>query len=725
MSNRIGSLNKDGAYIKKNYDVSYNMTILDSQMKAADTAIQTLTTLDIATLEVVGKYAEVVAENKRNIQTNTGDIINLNKKTTDIKTALDKETADRKTADANLGKQIDSETKARIAADTALSDRIGTLAGDGNVIQKDNSVSDNLALLDQALQEQASIDEEILESKADADASNVGKNAIEKDNSAAWGDALGTGAVESKNGKLITGDTVFKEVRTSSDGAYIKAANTAAANLTALDEQMSANTEAIAQSMDEIGQNAADIAANRKQIAANAADIATNTQDIAANRDSIATNAADIATNTKRIATVKTTADTALSGVSALLIGTGLNIEGIVATDQKVNELAANEAVIADRDYTEPVEQDDGTTKDVAKSREFVRGYTVYEYLNGKPGEENAGLTLGQNVERIAIGKGSEASGKESIAIGFGNQVTGDYSGAIGYPNIVAADNSYVVGNNNQVETDDTADPATVKPDNVFAMGNNNTITQSNTFVLGSNVNATGNNTVVLGGGSDDSASVNVTGKNSVVLGVDSDGSQDNVVSVGSVGAERKIVHVAEGNIAEGSTDAVTGGQLYEVNRNAYNNAVYLNNSINRLDSKVNKVGAGAAALAALHPIDMDNKFGMGLGYGNYRDAHSMALGLFYRPQDNLMFSIGGAMGNGENMINAGISIALDKGFSNSKAMMARKIQPQAEKLEAQRQTNAVQEEKIQNLEAENEEIKARNARLEARLAAIEAKLGQ
>ena len=725
LSNRIGSLNKDGAYIKKNYDVSYNMTILDSQMKAADTAIQTLTTLDIATLEVVGKYAEVVAENKRNIQTNTGDIINLNKKTTDIKTALDKETADRKTADANLGKQIDSETKARIAADTALSDRIGTLAGDGNVIQKDNSVSDNLALLDQALQEQASIDEEILESKADADASNVGKNAIEKDNSAAWGDALGTGAVESKNGKLITGDTVFKEVRTSSDGAYIKAANTAAANLTALDEQMSANTEAIAQSMDEIGQNAADIAANRKQIAANAADIATNTQDIAANRDSIATNAADIATNTKRIATVKTTADTALSGVSALLIGTGLNIEGIVATDQKVNELAANEAVIADRDYTEPVEQDDGTTKDVAKSREFVRGYTVYEYLNGKPGEENAGLTLGQNVERIAIGKGSEASGKESIAIGFGNQVTGDYSGAIGDLNIVAADNSYVVGNNNQVETDDTADPATVKPDNVFAMGNNNTITQSNTFVLGSNVNATGNNTVVLGGGSDDSASVNVTGKNSVVLGVDSDGSQDNVVSVGSVGAERKIVHVAEGNIAEGSTDAVTGGQLYEVNRNAYNNAVYLNNSINRLDSKVNKVGAGAAALAALHPIDMDNKFGMGLGYGNYRDAHSMALGLFYRPQDNLMFSIGGAMGNGENMINAGISIALDKGFSNSKAMMARKIQAQAEELEAQRQTNAVQEEKIQNLEAENEEIKARNARLEARLAAIEAKLGQ
>ena len=180
------------------------------------------------------------------------------------------------------------------------------------------------------------MDEEILENKANADASNVGRNAIVKDNSADWGAALGTGAVQSKNGKLVTGDTVYKEVRAGSDGAYIKAANTAAANLTALDEQMSANTDAIDQ--------------NREDIAANAADIAANAADIAENRDAIATNAAGIATNTKKIAAVKTTADTALSGVSVLLIGTGLNIDEIVATDQKVNELAENEAVIANHD---------------------------------------------------------------------------------------------------------------------------------------------------------------------------------------------------------------------------------------------------------------------------------------------------------------------------------------------------------------------------------------
>ena len=89
------------------------------------------------------------------------------------------------------------------------------------------------------------------------------------------------------------------------------------------------------------------------------------------------------------------------------------------------------------------------------------------------------------------------------------------------------------------------------------------------------------------------------------------------------------------------------------------------------------------------------------------------------------MFSVGGSMGNGENMVNAGISIALDKGFTNSKAMMARTIKAQGEALDEQRKANAEQETKIQNLEAENAAIKEQNARLEARLAAIEAKLGK
>ncbi len=692
LSNRIGSLSKDGSYIKQKYDISYNMTLLDTQLKAADTAIQALTDADIATIEVMAEYVDVVVENKRNIQTNAGDIINLNKKTTDLEAAQKTETSERMTADKALEASINKEVSDRITADAALSDRIGTLAEDGNVIRKDSSVSDNLALLDQVLQDQVDINEEILENKANADASNVGKNAKPGDNSEAWGSALGTGAVESGDGKLVTGDTVYNEVRTDFDGTYIKADNTAAENLTALDDQMTENTEAIVQNTEDIQQNAADIEENQKQIAQNTEDIQqnaadieenqkqiaqntenieTNTKNIMTNRNDIAVNATNIAANAKNISQVKTTADSALHGVSALLIGTDLNLEDIIATDQKIDELAAQNGVI-DKSGAEG-------------SDEFVRGNTVYEYLNGKPGEENAAVTLGQNAERIAIGKGSEATGENSIAIGTGIKVHGKRSGAIGDPGDVFGDDSYVIGNNPKVSGNGT-----------FVVGNDANVTGANNFVLGHKAEVTGKNNIVLG---NDVAIDNVD--NAIVIGNGSKAEAD-AVSVGSDKEQRQIKHVKAGT---DPTDAATFGQVNSVAQ-----------SVSRLDTKLNKVGAGAAALAALHPVEMDNKFGIGLGYGNYRDAHAMALGLFYRPKDNLMFSIGGSMANGENLVNAGISIALDKGFTNSKAVMARKIAAQDDiiaaqgaELEAQKKENAEQRAEIQAL-------KEALARLEAKI---------
>ena len=98
-------------------------------------------------------------------------------------------------------------------------------------------------------------------------------------------------------------------------------------------------------------------------------------------------------------------------------------------------------------------------------------------------------------------------------------------------------------------------------------------------------------------------------------------------------------------------------------------------------------------------------------GFGNYRDANAMALGLFYRPNDRVMFSMGGSLGNGENLLNVGVSFALDKGVNTSKAAMARKI-------------NALEEQNSAILE-ENKAIRAENAKLAERLAAIEAKLGK
>jgi len=169
--------------------------------------------------------------------------------------------------------------------------------------------------------------------------------------------------------------------------------------------------------------------------------------------------------------------------------------------------------------------------------------------------------------------------------------------------------------------------------------------------------------------------------------------------------------------VAKGTddTDAVNVAQMKEeiAAIPGVGDVTELQRNVSRLDSKVNKIGAGAAALAALHPIDTDDKFSMGLGYGNYRSAHSAAIGMFYRPTEKIMLSVGGAVGNGENMINAGISFALDKGkgFGTSKAAMARKI--------------AVQEEKISEQDAKIQSLAAENAKLAERLAAIEAKLSK
>ena len=165
----------------------------------------------------------------------------------------------------------------------------------------------------------------------------------------------------------------------------------------------------------------------------------------------------------------------------------------------------------------------------------------------------------------------------------------------------------------------------------------------------------------------------------------------------------QKITNLKNGEIAEGSKDAVNGGQIYDLKKNVSTNTENINilneavvanaeninslsHSLNKLDSRINRVGAGAAALAALHPLDFDpdNKWDFAAGYGNYAGANAVAIGTYYRPNENTMFSIGGSFGGGENMINAGVSFKLGSGGSGittSKTVMAKKIKEQDEKI--------------------------------------------
>ena len=129
-----------------------------------------------------------------------------------------------------------------------------------------------------------------------------------------------------------------------------------------------------------------------------------------------------------------------------------------------------------------------------------------------------------------------------------------------------------------------------------------------------------------------------------------------------------------------------------------------LTNGMGELDSRVNKVGAGSAALAALHPLDFDpdNKWNFAAGYGHYKGADAVAIGAFYRPDENKMFSIGGSFGGGEDMINAGVSIKVGEGNSPyagvSKAQLAQRISQQDEIIQRQDAELAAQKAQIREI---------------------------
>lgn len=154
------------------------------------------------------------------------------------------------------------------------------------------------------------------------------------------------------------------------------------------------------------------------------------------------------------------------------------------------------------------------------------------------------------------------------------------------------------------------------------------------------------------------------------------------ITKTGIYGGNQKVTGVAAGDISADSKDAVNGSQLFATNQQVAQNA----QSISKLGNRINKVGAGAAALAALHPLDFDpdDKWDFAAGYGNYNGENAAAIGAYYRPNEDTMFSVGGSFGNGENMVNAGVSLKLGQGnhVSTSKVAMAKEIKDLRKELE-------------------------------------------
>ena len=205
-----------------------------------------------------------------------------------------------------------------------------------------------------------------------------------------------------------------------------------------------------------------------------------------------------------------------------------------------------------------------------------------------------------------------------------------------------------------------------------------------------------------------------------------------------------KVDVKADGKVAKDDKGIVTGGTVYaetrpeqdgtyikvgntagenftamdrQVGKNAeeitkLGSTVYdMGNRVGELDSRMNKVGAGAAALAALHPQDFDpeDKWDIAAGFGNYKNANAAALGLFYRPNERTMLNLGWTMGDSRNMINAGVSVKLGSGSTYaglSKVQMATRLTQQEERIKQQDEELARQKEQIREIRAQLEEMK-------------------
>ena len=201
---------------------------------------------------------------------------------------------------------------------------------------------------------------------------------------------------------------------------------------------------------------------------------------------------------------------------------------------------------------------------------------------------------------------------------------------------------------------------------------------------------------------------------------LDKDGLQAGKVKVSSEGINaggNRIQGVADGKEKD---DAATVGQLQKIAGSAGQAINELGNHLNRMDTRINRVGAGAAALAALHPVETDGRWSLSAGFGSYRNANSLAFGTFYRASDNVLFNMGATVGNGENMINAGFSIALDRNpavTGLTKAAMAREIRNL-------KQDNQAKDAQVKDLQNQVDALKKENDDTKAKLALIMAKLG-
>ena len=485
------------------------------------------------------------------------------------------------------------------------------------------------------------------------------------------------GQIEKGNTGILSGDTVYKEVHVDKDGNYIKSGYTVAENLNALDGKVKTNADNIEKNGQAIEKNSARIDTNSKNIEkngqaieTNSARIDTNSKNIEKNSQAIEKNSARIDTNSKNIEKNSQ----AIEKNSARIDTNSKNIE------KNGQAIETNSARI------------DTNSKNIEKNSQAIEKNSARIDTNSKNIETlqktkadtnlsnitDAGKTVINNIAKKSV---KVEAGSSNVSV-----TTKDVAdGPITYTVDVAKD-LHVNSITSKTVTSDSVTAKTVTSDTVktknlsvseSASIGDVTINKGNQGTIDDLKNTAWDAKNITSGRAATEDQVKAATKNAVNY-------DDDTSKTITLREDTTIKNVANTAIEQGSKNAVNAGTVYNETRvkqdgkyvkasntagenlsvldnqvaSNSSNITNLNGRVNNLDSKVNKVGAGAAALAALHPLDFDpeDKWDFAVGYGNYRDANSVAVGAFYRPDDDTMFSVGTNFGNGENMINAGVS---------------------------------------------------------------------
>ena len=375
-----------------------------------------------------------------------------------------------------------------------------------------------------------------------------------------------------------------------------------------------------------------------------------------------------------KLADIDVTGDKISNGASSIVLdGSNVKVNDKVTIDQngKISGVAAGEISSTSTDAIngsqlhQTNENVAANRADIDKNKADIAALDNRVTKNEQDIKQNA-ADIAQNKADIATNKADIATNKADIATNKANiaQNAADIKKvealAKKHTTVAAGDNITVSDVGPNADGGKEYNVALNKDINLDSVTTGQTVMNNDGLKVGKDVsvNATA---VTAGQTSISNDGLNVNGKTYV---------SDNGLNAN----EQKITKVAEGELSATSMDAVNGSQLYKTNQEVVNNT----NRINKLGSRVNKVGAGAAALAALHPMDFDpdDKLTFSAGYGNYAGENAAAIGAYYRPDEKVMFSVAGTVGNGENMVNAGVSFALDRTnhVSNSRTALAREV---------------------------------------------------